>query len=250
MPRKPVFTHPDLAKGRVSAFTAGRIGPVMDHKTAVESALGDRGWYSREKSGSEINTSGTGAYQTKEIIANSTGIGYFTYTTPPRAGAYTFTSVSSINPALADGEPAQDAICSFSVPHARGTPVREATVGIYVNSAVNIVENNVTNTCPAFTLLFDSKPAVAPANNVGGPSSFTAAQSVAVPRLTLTISNMTYINVTTAINTILNGANWVGGSDLAMAIQVAAPAAGVSNVILAFGSSGAVALRARLKIIT
>lgn len=250
MPRKPVFTHPDLAKGRVSAFTAGRIGPVMDHKTAVESALGDRGWYSREKSGSEINTSGTGAYQTQEIIVNSTGIGNITYATPPRSGTYTFLPLAPLVSLLTDGAPAQDAICSFNVPHARGTPVRQATVGLYVNDSGNIFENDASNTCPAFTLLFDSKPAVPPANNAGGPPSFTAAQSVAVPRLTLTVGNMVYINVTTAINTILNGASWVGGSNLAMAIQLAAPNAGTSNLISAFGAGGPVANRARLKITT
>lgn len=250
MPRKPVFTHPDLAKGRVSAFTAGRIGPVMEHKTAVESALGDRGWYSREKSGSEINTSGTGAYQTQEIIVNSTGIGNITYATPPRSGTYTFSSFAVLLSLLTDGAPAQDAICSFNVPHARGTPVRQATVGLYVNVPGSIIENDASNTCPAFTLLFDSKPAVPPANNAGGPPSFTAAQSVAVPRLTLTVGNMVYINVTTAINTILNGASWVGGSNLAMAIQLAAPNAGTSNSISALGASGSVANRARLKITT
>lgn len=250
MPRKPVFTHPDLAKGRVSAFTAGRIGPVMEHKTAVESALGDRGWYSREKSGSEINTSGTGAYQTQEIIVNSTGIGNITYATPPRSGTYTFSSFAVLFSLLTDGAPAQDAICSFNVPHARGTPVRQATVGLYVNAEGGIIENDASNTCPAFTLLFDSKPAVPPANNAGGPPSFTAAQSVAVPRLTLTVGNMVYINVTTAINTILNGASWVGGSNLAMAIQLAAPNADTSNSISALGASGSVANRARLKITT
>lgn len=250
MPRKPVFTHPDLAKGRVSAFTAGRIGPVMEHKTAVESALGDRGWYSREKSGSEINTAGTGAYQTQEIIVNATGIGTVEYTTPPRGGAYTYSALAVLSPSLSDGSPATDAICSFPVPHARGTPVRAASVGLFVAAATSIIENDVSGVCPAFTLLFDSKPAVPPANNVGGPPSFTAPQSVAVPRLTLVATAMTFINVTTAINAILNGASWVGGRNLAMAIQVAAPSTGTSNAITSPGGAGASVTRARLRITT
>lgn len=250
MPRKPVFTHPDLAKGRVSAFTAGRIDPVLEHKNAVESALEPRGWYSREKSGSEINTAGTGAYQTQEIIVNATGIGTVEYTTPPRGGAYTYSALAVLSPGLSDGSPAIDAICSFPVPHARGTPVRAASVGLFVAAANGIIENDVSNVCPAFTLLFDSKPAVPPANNVGGPPSFTAPQSVAVPRLTLVATAMKFIDVTIAINAILNGASWVGGSNLAMAIQVAAPSTGTSNGITSPGGSGASVNRARLRITT
>lgn len=216
------ITHPDVLKGRTSAFTANRIGPSVAQRQQAEEGLGNRGAYSREKMG-QFSTPAAPTTLTYTLAAAGDA-GQITYTTQARTTASAFASgpLSCYDDNTVGTEVWSDGVfLTPAIVITAGQVIRSATLRLYCTGYADSGKLQ----SPEIALVVGGDPVAAlAAGTVLAFPTDSGQHSYGAGEIKSLNQNFEF-DVTAGIQRLFNSASWAEGLKAAIAVRYKPPLA-------------------------